>query len=187
MPCFNLVNEIGERTPPSSVILSLFYFLSHWCSITLRTQPFLLILPSPPSINIGLYIPLIFLYFCMYTFFSGLVDTHCHFSACLAANKIVFNVFLPQNSIGGVFVQHSPTLPSAMLPLGDLPFHSVIWNHPWPAVSSLSCACSLLETEPECLMPHASKYNPYPVPELCIHFPHTAHPIHLPVHGRKRN
>ena len=136
----------------------------------LNNTTFLLILHLPQSINIGLCRPLLFLSLCTCTLSFGLVVTRRHFSSWLAAHKFIFDVFLSQNSLGGVVVQDLLTPPPVMLPLFASPFHSVFWHLQYPAVSSPSCTCSILERAPEFLLPHAYKCSPNPVLALCIHF-----------------
>ena len=69
----------------------IFSLFSRWWSIPLTTQPFLKILPSPPSINIVICRPLLYLSLCTCTFSSGLVVTRPHFSSWLAAHEFIFS------------------------------------------------------------------------------------------------
>ena len=77
--------------------------------------------------------------------------------------------------------------PLETLLLDALTLHSPVWNLHYFAVSSPSCACFLLDLAYEYLLHHASKFSPYPVQSLCIHWMHIVHTIILPLHDRTIN
>ena len=79
------------------------------------------------------------------------------------------------------------TPPLATLLLDSLPLHSVFFRLHCFVVSYPSSACFLLEMEFECLLQHATKWNPYLVQSLCIHWLHIVNPIILHVHDKTSN
>ena len=144
-------------------------------------------LPSPPSITIGLCIPLFNLFFFHCIFSSDFFGTRRHLFSWLTTHEFILTHVIPHYFLGGLIVPHFPTPPLTTLPLDALPIHSVFWHIHCFAISSPSCNCFLLELASECLLLHASKCSPYPVPSLCIHWLNILHPILLPVHYRTIN
>ena len=171
LPYFDLFLGIGELFSPFSMISS-HYLKFFWGSIFSTIQHFFNFLPSPPSIIIFLC-RLFFTVFWFSSIFSfNFFGTCCHFSSWLAAHKFiltrVFSTLLPWRCNCLIF--SAP--PLATLLLDVLPLHSVFWNLHCFVVSSPSCAFFIMKLASECLLHHASKYSPYPVQSLCIHWLH---------------
>ena len=149
MPCFDLVTDIGDRTPSSSIVPSFFLFSKYY----LRLHPLTLVYANP-----------FFPFCCLLLTYILVWLTHAATSLHgLLPTSLFFGMFLPLNFLGGLMFPHSPTLLPATIPLGALPFHSFVRHLHCISVSSPSCVFSLLETAPECLMHHASKCSQYPV------------------------
>ena len=153
----------------------------------LNNTTFLNFLPSPPSIIFGLCRPFfsVLLFSCMFSF--DFVGTRRHLSSWLASHEFILACVFPHYFLGGVILPYFLTFPLATLLLDALPLHIVFWYIHCSAVSYPSCACFLLELASECLLHHASKFIPYSVQSLCIHWLHIFHPIILPVHDRTSN
>ena len=81
----------------------------------LNKTTFFNFLPLPPSITIGLCIPLlpVFLFTCIFS--SGFVGTHRHFSSWLAAHDFILTHVFPHYFLGGLIVPYSLTPPPATL------------------------------------------------------------------------
>ena len=86
-------------------------------------------------------------------------------------------VFFPQYFLGGVSFSYFLTPPLATIRLYAMPLHRVFLHLHCFVLSYPYYACFLLELAFECLMHHASKFNPYPVQSLCIHWLHIVNPI----------
>ena len=107
------------------------------------------------------------------------------FVACLP--QVYSDLYFSTLNLGGVKFSYFLTPPLETLLLDALPLHSVFFHLHCFFVSYPYCDCFLLELAFECLLRHASKWNPYLVQSLCIHWLHIVNPILLPVHDKTSN
>ena len=148
----------------------------------LKNTTFLNFLYFPPSIAIGLcrLFFVVFLFSCIFSF--DFVGKRRHLSSWLAAHEFIMTHVFPHYFLGRVIVPYLLTPPLETLLLRPLPLYSVFWHIHFFFVSSPYCACFLMDMAYGCLVHHASKYSPYPVQSMCIHWLHILNPIIFPVH-----
>ena len=144
-------------------------------------------LPSPSSIIIFLCRPFFTVFWFSSIFSFNWFGTCRHFSSWLAAHEFILTRVFPHYFLGGVNFPYFLTPPLATLLLDALPIHRFFLNLHYFVVSYPYCAYFLLQLEFECLLHQASKFNPYPVQSLFIHWLHIVNPILLPMHDRTRN
>ena len=158
MPCFDLVLYIGELAPSYYVIPSFSIPPPHWCSISLTTQHFSTSYLCLYPLQLVYVDP--FLLSFHFPVFSLLIGKRRHLSFWLDAHEFILTRVFPHYFLGGLIIPYYPTPFPATLLLDALPFHSVFWHLHCSDVSSPSCACFLLDLESECLLHHASKCIP---------------------------